>query len=95
MTDAATQKPIQDPEAFGRDIAQHAMAEIREIGIALAEIELKEQQLRMVAERSVLAIDAAALAHVADGMPAAAAKEWAKAAVAALGAAMDEHRAPA
>lgn len=88
MTDATTQKPIPDPEAFGRDIAQHAKAEIRKIGLTLAAVEVKDQQLRTVAERSVFAVDAAAQAHVADGMPTADAQAWAKAAAAALGAEM-------
>ncbi|WP_232628889.1 hypothetical protein [Methylobacterium sp. Leaf118] len=83
-----TQKPIRDPEIFGREIAECARAEIRQIGLTLAEVAVRDQQLREVARRSVFAVDAAAMAHVADGMPAEDARAWANAAAAALGAAM-------
>lgn len=95
MTDATTQKPIQDPEAFGRDIAQHARAELESIGLSIAVVDSKQRQIASIVQRMARSIDAAAAAQIMEGIPSAEAQAWAKAALKSCGAAMVESRATA
>lgn len=95
MTDATTQKPIPDPEAFGRDIAQHAKAELETIGLSVAEVGTKERRIASIVQRMARSIDAAAAAQIMEGIPSADAQAWAKAALESCGAAMVANRAAA
>lgn len=88
MTSTAPRMPTRDPAAFAHEIAELAKAEIKRIGLTVAEVGKKQEQLLSVAERSIRSIDVAAAAQVADGVSAADAKAWARAAVKALGAEM-------
>lgn len=93
MTNATTQKPIRDPEAFGREIAQHAQEELKSVGLSIAEVGAKDQQIARVVQRMIRAIDAAAAAQIMEGIPSADAHAWAKAALESCGAAMVTSRA--
>lgn len=95
MTNATTQKPIRDPEAFGREIARHAKTELESIGLSIAEVGAKDQQIAGVVQQMVRSIDAAAAAQIMEGASPAEAQAWAKAAMESCGAAMVETRAAA
>lgn len=95
MTSATTQNPTRDPEAFGREIARHARAELESIGLSIAEVDTKNRQIASIVQRMARSIDAAAAAQIMEGIPSADAQAWAKAALESCGAAMVESRAAA
>lgn len=64
MTDATTRKPVPDPVAFGRDLARYAKAEIENVGLAIAEVGVKEQELASIKRRLVRSINLAASARI-------------------------------
>lgn len=90
MTIPTTQKPIRDPAAFGRAIAGFAKVELESLGLTVAEVSVKEKQLASIKLRAVRSIDLAAAAQAADGMSAADAQDWARAAAKSFGECMDE-----
>jgi hypothetical protein len=62
MTSTAPRMPTRDPAAFAHEIAELAKAEIKRIGLTVAEVGKKQEQLLSVAERSIRSIDVAAAA---------------------------------
>ncbi|QIJ75070.1 hypothetical protein GU700_11000 [Methylobacterium sp. NI91] len=84
------QKPARDPAVFGRDIAGFAKVELESLGLTIADVSVKEKQLASIKQRAVRSIDLAAAAQVADGMSAADAQAWARAAAKSFGELMDE-----
>jgi hypothetical protein len=89
-TDDEAERARRDGEAFGRQIGERAMAEVRRIALTLADVNTQQAQLKSVGPRASRAIDVGAMGKRQDGMRREAATAWADGAAAGFEAAMSE-----
>jgi len=90
LMDDEVARAHRDGEAFGRRIGERAMAEVRRVALALAEVNTQQAQLKSVGPRASRSIDVGAMGKRQDGMKREAATAWADAAAAGFEAAMSE-----
>src|SRR4051812_35956522 len=88
--DEEVERARHDGEAFGREIGERAMGEVRRIALTLAEASTQQAQLKSVGPRASRAIDVGAMGKRQDGMKREAATAWADGAAAGFEAAMNE-----
>ena len=79
-----------DGKAFGREIGERAMGEVRRVALTLAEVTSQQAQLKSVGPRASRAIDVGAMGKRQEGMKREAAMAWADGAAAGFEAAMNE-----
>src|SRR5215212_1673920 len=89
-TDHEAERARRDGEAFGRQIGERAMAQVRRVALTLAEVNTQQAQLKSVGPRASRSIDVGAMGKRQDGMKREAATAWADAAAAGFEAAMSE-----
>jgi len=89
-TDDEAERARRDGEAFGRQIGERAMAEVRCVALTLADVNAQQAQLKSVGPRASRAIDVGAMGKRQDGMRREAATAWADRAAAGFEAAMSE-----
>src|SRR5829696_10107035 len=89
-TDDEAERARRDGEAFGRQIGERAMAEVRRVALTLADVNAQQAQLKSVGPRASRAIDVGAMGKRQDGMKREAATAWADGAAAGFEAAMNE-----
>ena len=89
-TDDEAEGARRDGEAFGRQIGERAMAEVRRVALTLADVNAQQAQLKSVGPRASRAIDVGAMGKRQDGMRREAATAWADGAAAGFEAAMSE-----
>src|SRR3954454_21411047 len=90
LTDDEVARARCDGEAFGRQIGERAMAEVRRVALTLADVNTQQAQLKSVGPRASRAIDVGAMGKRQDGMRREAAAAWADGAAAGFEAAMSE-----
>src|SRR5215216_1976700 len=88
--DQEVERARHDGEAFGREIGERAMGEVRRIALTLAEASTQQAQLKSVGPRASRAIAVGAMGKRQDGMKREAATAWADGAAAGFEAAMSE-----
>ena len=88
--DEEIERTRHDGEAFGREIGEHAMSEVRRTALTLAEASTQQAQLKSVGPRASRAIAVGAMGKRQDGMRREAATAWADGAAAGFEAAMNE-----
>src|SRR5215210_7613961 len=89
-TDDEAERARRDGEAFGRQIGERAMAEVRRVALTLADVNTQQAQLKPIGPRASRAIDVGAMGKRQDGMSREAATAWADGAAAGFEAAMSE-----
>ena len=89
-TDDEAERARRDGEAFGRQIGERAMGEVRRTALTFAELTTQQVQLKAVGPRASRAIDVGAMGKRQDGMRLEAATAWAGGAAAGFEAAMNE-----
>ena len=90
LTDDVAERARRDGEAFGRQIGERAMAEVRRVALTLADVNTQQALLKSVGPRASRAIDVGAMGKRQDGMSREAATAWADGAAAGFAAAMSE-----
>jgi hypothetical protein len=90
LTDEEAERARRDGEAFGREIGERAMVEVRRTALTFAELTTQQVQLKSVGPRASRAIEVGAMGKRQDGMKREAATAWADGAAAGFEAAMHE-----
>ncbi len=90
LIDDEAERARRDGEAFGRQIGERAMVEVRRVALTLAELTTQQVQLKSVGPRARRAIDVGAMSKRQNGMRREAAAAWADGAAAGFEAAMSE-----
>src|SRR5215204_486434 len=90
LTDDEVERARRAGEAFGREIGERAMGEVRRIVLTFAEVATQQAQLKPVGPRASRAIDVGTMGKRQDGMGREAATAWADGAAAGFEAAMNE-----
>src|SRR5215207_3365557 len=90
LTDEEAERARRDGEAFGREIGERAMVEVRRTALTFAELTTQQVQLKSVGPRASRAIEVGAMGKRQDGMRREAATAWADGAAAGFEAAMHE-----
>src|SRR3954469_12914083 len=90
LTDDEVARARRDGEAFGREIGERAMVEVRRVALTLAEVNTQQAQLKSVGPRASRAIEVGAMGKRQDGMRREAATAWADGAAVGFEAAMND-----